>query len=81
MAFAFSTVGLRIDFITVEILRRWLRTLSVAGFSYRVPGAPSLTLWKTAAISESPVGEPLTITRPRLADAGEQIIAAIPENL
>lgn len=52
VSFAFSRLGLRVDFITVEILRRWMRTLNVAGFSYHVPGPSTLTLWRTADVRD-----------------------------
>jgi hypothetical protein len=58
VAFAFEQVGVKVDFITVEILRRWLRSLNIASFSYHVPGPPSLSFWATAEVSEGPLGVP-----------------------
>jgi hypothetical protein len=59
VSFAFAQVGVRVDFITVEIVRRWLRTLNIASFSYHVPGPPSLTMWATAEVTEDEVGNPV----------------------
>lgn len=58
VSFAFEQVGVRVDFITVEILRRWLRTLNIASFSYHVPGPPTLTFWATAEVRENHLGVP-----------------------
>lgn len=52
VAFAFERAGCRMDYITVEILRRWMRTLNVASFSYHVPGPSALIFWPTAEIRE-----------------------------
>ena len=58
VSFAFEQVGVRVDFVTVEILRRWLRTLNIASFSYHVPGPPTLTFWATAEVREDQLGAP-----------------------
>ena len=44
--------GVGLDYISQEILRRWTRFLSVANFSYHVPGANALRYWATAEIDE-----------------------------
>jgi len=59
-----------LDYISLEILRRWTKTLGVAGFSYHVPGPPALRLWPTAEITSPPQ---LTISR----RTGEQWTAAV----
>lgn len=63
VSFAFERAGVRVDFITVEIIRRWLRTLNVASFSYHVPGPPTLTFWATAEVTEDESGLPRVTRR------------------
>jgi hypothetical protein len=48
VTFAFRCAGLQLDYISMEILRRWTRELGVANFSYHVPGPSALRLWLTA---------------------------------
>jgi hypothetical protein len=50
--FAWMKAGVTLDYISQEILRRWTRFLSVANFSYHVPGANALRYWATAEISD-----------------------------
>lgn len=69
-SFAFTRAGMPLDYISLEILRRWTKTLGVAGFSYHVPGPPALRLWPTAEITSPPQ---LTISR----RTGEQWTAAV----
>ncbi len=49
---AFATAGVPLDYITHEVLRRWMRTLGLANFSYYVPGIDALRLWPTAEIGD-----------------------------
>jgi hypothetical protein len=48
---AFSRAGEPLDYISQEVLRRWMRELQVASFSYHAPGLTALRLWPTAEIS------------------------------
>lgn len=48
VSFAFKQAGVKLDYISLEILRRRTRVLGVANFSYYVPGPPTLRLWATA---------------------------------
>lgn len=47
---AFTKAGTPIDYITYEVMRRWLRDLQVANFSYHVPGPAGLRTWATAEL-------------------------------
>ncbi len=47
---AFHSAGCPIDFISMELLRRWTRTLGVANFSYYAPGPAAMRLWGTATV-------------------------------
>lgn len=49
---AFTKVGEPIDYISHEVLRRWMRELQVASFSYHAPGINALRLWPTAELAE-----------------------------
>ncbi len=48
---AFTRAGEPMDYITHEVLRRWMRDLQVASFSYHAPGLSALRLWPTAEVS------------------------------
>jgi hypothetical protein len=48
---AFAAAGTPLDYISMELLRRWSRTLGVANFSYYAPGPYALRLWATAAVA------------------------------
>jgi hypothetical protein len=50
--FALRRAGIKMDYISLEIVRRWCRDLGVASFSYHVPTRPALTMWATARITE-----------------------------
>jgi hypothetical protein len=58
---AFAAVGTRLDYISMELLRRWGRFLGVANFSYYAPGPYALRLWATGTVMGS--GTDVTITR------------------
>jgi hypothetical protein len=49
--FAFGRAGTPIDYISMEILRRWTRTLALVNFSYHAPGPQALRLWPTATVA------------------------------
>ncbi len=50
---AFNAAGTRLDYITMELLRRWTRFLGLATFSYYSPGPSALRLWSTARAEAS----------------------------
>lgn len=58
---AFEAAGVKIDYITVELLRRWTRYLGLATFSYHAAEPRALRLWGTATVSGS--GDSTTIER------------------
>ncbi len=47
---AFRKAGSPVDYISMEILRRWTRTLGLANFSYHAPGPYALRFWPTSQI-------------------------------
>ena len=49
----FGATGLSIDYLTVEILRRWSRYLGLATFSYQAAQPRALRLWATAVVTGS----------------------------
>ena len=53
---AFDKAGEPLDYISHEVLRRWMRELQVASFSYHAPGLSALRLWPTADITEADGG-------------------------
>jgi hypothetical protein len=71
--FAFGVAGTPIDYISVEILRRWTRTLGLANFSYHTPGPSALRFWATATIERNEQGT-LQIKR-RVGEAVRQNVA------
>lgn len=58
---AFGAVGTKLDYISMELLRRWTRFLGVANFSYYAPGPYGLRLWATGSVAGS--GDTIKITR------------------
>lgn len=67
---AFERAGTPTDYISHEVVRRWLRDLDVASFSYHVPGPQALRIWKAAELRGS--GADLDIRRrngPEFLDA------------
>jgi hypothetical protein len=62
------------DYITLEILRRWGKHLGVANFSYHVPAAPALRMWATADLVEDAGGRLKSIKRRTVGDWGDRII-------
>jgi hypothetical protein len=47
---AFSKAGCSIDYVSMEIARRWSRWLGLACYSYHAPGPYALRFWNTAQI-------------------------------
>jgi len=74
VSFAFGCAGVRMDYITLEILRRWTKHLGVANFSYHVPAAPALRLWATADLGEDKDGRLAGIARRTVGDWGDRVI-------
>lgn len=58
---AFSKAGCTIDYVSMEIARRWSRWLGLASFTYHVPGHSALRFWSTANLDFD--GGPTTIQR------------------
>jgi hypothetical protein len=79
VSFAFKQAGVKLDFISLEILRRWTRVLGVANFSYYVPGPPALRLWATAELDEDADGRLGAVRRRSLAQHGDAVIDGLPE--
>jgi hypothetical protein len=69
---------MKMDYISLEISRRWCRALGVAGFSYHVPTRPALIMWPTAQLRESPDGVRLS-RRTTEADQAA-VIEVLPES-
>ena len=53
---AFTKVGVPLDYISMQILRRWTRTLGLVSFSYHAPGGYALRFWPTADLRQSKEG-------------------------
>jgi hypothetical protein len=47
---AFNKAGCAIDYVSMEIARRWSRWLGLASFTYHAPGPYALRFWSTAHI-------------------------------
>lgn len=47
---AFSKAGCSIDYVSMEIARRWSRWLGLASFTYNAPGHNALRFWSTSRI-------------------------------
>lgn len=73
-SFAFARAGVRMDYITLEIVRRWTKHLGVANFSYHVPAPPALRLWATAELTEDDRGRLTEIRRRTVGKWGDRII-------
>lgn len=58
---AFEQAGCPMDYISMELLRRWTRLLGIANFSYYAPGPFALRMWATATVEGDPPN--LTIDR------------------
>lgn len=58
---AFTHAGCPMDYVTMELLRRWTRFFGLATFSYYAPGPDALRFWATAATTGN--GSDLTINR------------------
>jgi len=74
VTFAFDRAGVKLDYITLEILRRWTKQLGVANFSYHVPASPALRLWATADLDEDALGRLTTIRRRAVGEWGDRVI-------
>ena len=64
---AFGRAGTPIDYISMEILRRWTRTLALVNFSYHAPGPQALRLWPTATVAFQTAGSMSSAESPSLA--------------
>jgi hypothetical protein len=79
VSFAFKQAGVKLDYISLEILRRWTRVLGVANFSYYVPGPPALRLWATAEFDVDVDGQLRSVRRRSLIDHGDAVIDGLPD--
>ena len=79
VSFAFRQAGLKLDYISLEILRRWTRDLGVANFSYYVPGPTALRLWATAEFDVDVDRHLRGVRRRSIAEYGEAIIDFLPQ--
>ena len=80
VSFAFGRAGVPLDYISVEILRRWTQELLVANFSYYVPAgaATALRLWATADIGTA--DDTLqSIGRRPPSEWASRVLAVLPE--
>ena len=77
VSFAFTQAGMALDYISLEILRRWTKTLGVANFSYHVPEAPALRLWATADVQLSP---DFRVQRRSVDDYYDAVLAELPHS-
>jgi hypothetical protein len=48
---AFTAAGCPLDYVTMELLRRWTRFLGIANFSYYAPGPYALRFWSTGTVT------------------------------
>lgn len=78
VSFAFKQAGVKLDYISLEILRRWTRVLGVANFSYYVPGPPALRLWATAELDVDVDRQLRNVRRRNLGNYGDAIIDELP---
>lgn len=74
VSFAFGRAGLRVDYTTLEVLRRWTKQLGVANFSYHALSPPALRMWATADLEEDDQGRLIAIRRRTLGEWGDRVI-------
>lgn len=74
---AFAAAGCKMDFISMELLRRWMRFLGVANFSYYAPGPYALRFWATGTVSGR--GNDVQIQRRVGSGVRRQAVEAIPQ--
>lgn len=79
VSFAFCQAGVKLDYISLEILRRWTRVLGVANFSYYVPGPSALRLWATADLDLDVDRQLRGVRRRSVAVHGDAVIDALPD--
>lgn len=77
---ALQKAGVRVDYISFEILRRWTQDLLVANFSYWVPAgeATAMRAWGTATLEEHD-GVPSFVRRPPSSERTDRIEELLPE--
>jgi hypothetical protein len=72
---AFAGAGIPLDYLSMELLRRWTRFLGLANFTYYAPGPYALRLWGTAMVDGH--GTTTSIERRLGPDVREQVLAAV----
>jgi hypothetical protein len=73
--FAFTAAGCPLDYISMELLRRWTRFLGLANFSYYAQSPYALRLWATSTVTGR--GDGTTISRRLGPDVRRQALMAI----
>ena len=72
---AFAATGCPIDYISMELMRRWARFLGVGNFSYYAPGPYALRLWGTGTLDGA--GHEVAITRRIGPGIRQQVLAEL----
>jgi hypothetical protein len=63
VSLAFRKAGCPIDYISIEIARRWSRWLGLASYTYHAPGPYALRFWSAAQIQLRPADRAVTVER------------------
>jgi hypothetical protein len=74
---AFAASGCPLDYISMELLRRWTRFLGVGNFSYYAPGPYALRLWGTGTVEGS--GSEVSIARRIGPDVRREVLSTLLE--
>ncbi|MEX0826146.1 MAG: hypothetical protein WD184_05290 [Acidimicrobiia bacterium] len=53
---AFAGAGVRLDYVSMELLRRWTKFLGLADFTYHAPEPYALRFWATSSVLSAGVG-------------------------
>lgn len=75
---AFSKAGCSIDYISIEIARRWSRWLGLASFTYHAPGPHALRFWNTACVKRADGG--MTVERRAGSTWRDRVLDALHEH-
>jgi hypothetical protein len=74
---AFGKAGCSIDYVSMEIARRWSRWLGLASFTYHAPGPHALRFWNTARIDLT--GGAMTVERHAGGEWRDRVLDALYE--
>ena len=72
---AFAGAGVPLDYLSMELLRRWTRFLGLANFTYYAPGPYALRLWGTAMVEGH--GTSASIERRLGPDIRKQVLSSV----